>query len=377
MAKRGQNEGSIYKRKDGRWVAVASVGHKDGKRWRKSFYGATRRQVQEKLTVALRAHQQGLPPAPETQTVAAYLDNWLENSVKPRVRPRTYEGYADHVRIHIGPQLGRIRLAKLSPEHVESFLNRKLAEGLAPRTVRYMHAVLRIALGQAVKRELLPRNVSALVDPPREERKEVQPLTPDQARSLLSAVEGERLEALYSVALAVGLRKGEALGLRWKDVDLDKGTIRVQGALQRINGKLQRVEPKTNSSRRTIALPEYVVGSMRKHRARQLQDRLLAGSKWHERGLVFTTTVGTPLDGRNITRHFQRILADAGLPRKRFHDLRHTCASLLLVQGVHPRVVMDTLGHSQMSTTMDIYSHVMPALQRDAAAQMHRLLTNK
>ena len=237
-----------------------------------------------------------------------------------------------------------------------------------------MHAVLRRALGQALKWGLVARNVATLVDPPRVQRREVQPLGPDQARAILAAVQGDRLEALYSVALAVGLRRGEALGLRWTDVEFDAGALAVRAALQRVNGKLQLVQPKTARSRRTIALPQSVIVALHRHRVRQLQERLLAGQRWHDTGFVFTTTLGTPLDPRNVYRHFQRALDKAGLPRKRFPDLRHTCATLLLAQGVHPRVVMDILGHSQIALTMDTYSHVIPALQREAAGRMDALL---
>ncbi len=377
MSRRGQNEGSIYKRGDGRWVAVASLGYKNGKRHRKSFYGETRREVQEKLTATLRSHQQGLPPPPERQTVGQFLEYWLAQSVKLSVRPLTYEGYRLHVRNHIVPALGRIRLTKLTAQDVQELLNDKLREGYAPRTVQYMHAVLRRALVQAFKWGLVVQNVATLVDRPQVRRPEVKPFDPEQARALLVAVKGDRLEALYSVALAVGLRRGEALGLHWDDVDLDAGTLRVRCTLQRVDGKLRLEPTKTDRSRRTIALPQTVAVALRVHRARQLRERLAAGSRWQETGLVFTTGIGTPLEPRNVTRHFRNVLTKTGLPLKRFHDLRHTCASLLLVQGVHPRVVMEILGHSQISMTMDTYSHVMPVLQHDAASQMDALLLTK
>ena len=377
MAKRGHNEGSIYQRKDGRWCATINLGYRNGKRWRKAFYGKTRREVQVKLTEALHAHRQGLPLAPERQTVGKFLNRWLAGCAKPSVRPRTYEGYAGHVRLHIGPALGHIRLVKLSPQDVQSFLNSKLTDGHSPRTVQYMHAVLRRALGQALKWSLVARNVATLVDSPRVERPEVQPFTPDQARTFLRAIEGDRLEALYSVALAIGLRRGEALGLRWDDIDLDKNTLTVRASLQRVEGRLQLVQPKTVRSRRTIALPQSAVTALRSHRVRKLQERLLAGSRWQDSGFVFTTTIGTPLEPRNVYRHFQGALERAGLPRKRFHDLRHTCASLLLAQGVHPRVVMEILGHSQIGLTMNTYSHVIPELQREAAGRMDALLASE
>jgi len=390
---------AIFKRHDGRWAAVLNVGWRDGKRHRKYFYGATRDAVQKELTAALRAQHQGLPVAPERHTVKQFLNAWLNDCVRQSVRPRTFVSYSQLVKVHIVPDLGHIILSKLSPQDLQAFLNAKLKarrgnlskripknsdakpaeqkkpETLSPRTVQYLYAVLRRALGQALKWGLVARNVATLVNPPSVRRPEVQPLTPDEARQLLDAIDGDRMAALYSVALALGVRQGEALGLRWEDVDLEAATLTIRKAMQRVHGKLELVDPKTTKSRRTVALPHVAVDALRAHRVRQLEERLLAGSRWHDEGLVFSTTIGTPLDGRNVTRHFQKLLLGAGLPRQRFHDLRHTCASLLLAQGVHPRVVMETLGHSQIKLTMDTYSHVIPQLQREAAGQMDALLS--
>ncbi len=227
---------------------------------------------------------------------------------------------------------------------------------------------------QALRWEIVARNAATLVDAPRVPHHEIKPFTPDQARAFLDAIRGDRLEALYSVALALGLRKGEVLGLRWDDIDLEKGTLTVRSSLQRIDGKLTLVEPKSKQSRRTVAMPQTVASALRLHRARQLQERLLAGSRWQNRGFVFPTTIGTPMDTRNLTRHFKRALSEAGLPSLRFHDLRHSCASLLLAQGIHPRVVMEILGHSQINLTMNTYSHVIDDLKREAAAQMDAVL---
>ena len=229
-------------------------------------------------------------------------------------------------------------------------------------------------MGQANRWGLVARNVAKLVDPPRQVRHEIQPLSVDEARVLLDAAQTDRLGALYSVALAMGLRQGEALGLRWRDVDLDLGMLQVTYQLQRINGEAKLVEPKTRLSRRSLALPATILLALREHRQRQLEERLLAGRRWVESGLVFTSTIGTPLDGTNVTKSFQRLLARAGLPKRRFHDLRHSCATLLLVQNVAPRVVMEVLGHSQISLTMNTYSHVLPTLKREAADQMDALL---
>lgn len=344
---------------------------------RKSYYGSTRRAVQQKLVVALRDLQRGVTPTDDRRTTGQLLDRWLEDVAKATVRPRTFVSYSQTVRLHLKPTLGRAPLSKLSPQQVQALLNSKLASGLSPRSVGIIHAVLRRALNQAVKWDLVPRNVATLVQPPRAPRAEITPLTPEQARAFLDAVRGDRLEALYSVGLALGLRQGEVLGLAWTDVDLEAGTLRVAHALQRVNGRLELVEPKSRSSRRTIPRPATVARALRVHRSRQLEERLAAGPRWRESDLVFTTAVGTPLDSRNVTRRFQAALERAGLPQLRFHDLTHTAASLMLAQGIAPRVVMETLGHSQISLTMNTYSHVVPALQREAADRMDAVLSSR
>ena len=244
--------------------------------------------------------------------------------------------------------------------------------GLSPRTVQYARAVLRKALNQALRWGLVPRNVATLVDPPRSKRHEIVFFAPDQANAFLDTARGDRLEALYRVALSLGLRQGEALGLRWEDVDLERGVLRVRVALQRIDGVPQLVEPKTPRSHRTIALPRPLAAHLRAHRTRQITERL-ACPRWQDWDLVFPSSVGTPLSPQNLTKRYKALLRDAGLPAMRFHDLRHSCASLLLAQGVPARVVMETLGHSQIGLTLNTYAHVMPELQRQAAEAMERL----
>jgi integrase len=226
-----------------------------------------------------------------------------------------------------------------------------------------------------VKWDLISRNVATLVDPLPVPYREIHPLTPEQARALLAAARDDRFETLYVLALTSGARQGELLGLSWSDLDLSTGTMTIRRQLQRAGRGWSLVEPKTSRSRRTLGLPPMAVDALREHRVRQLEDHIAAGSRWQEHGLVFTSTIGTPLDGTNVTHRLRQLLADAGLPRQRFHDLRHACASFMLAAGIHPRVVMEQLGHSQIALTMNTYSHVVPALQREAAAQMERVLS--
>jgi integrase len=375
--KRNAGEGSIFERADGRWCAQLDLGWESGRRRRKYVYGATAAEVQDQLLKARSDLKAGLPVATDRQTVEQFLDRWLE-AVRPSVRPRTFQGYAILVRNHIVPELGRLRLDKLAPQHVQAALVRKSASGLSSQTVRHIRAILRIALNQAIKWELVARNAASLSVVPKLEHKGFRSLSPDDARHLLDAARGERLDAVYTVALSLGLRMGEILGLRWQDVDLDGAMLTVNQAIYRIAGKgLVAAEPKTDRSRRALFLPDGVLRALRAHRLRQLQERLAAGSRWHDSGLVFTSSIGTPLEPRNLFRSFKTLLRKAGLPDVRFHDLRHSAASLLLAQGVPMRAVMELLGHSNISTTADIYSHVMPAMMRDVADKMDVILGSR
>ena len=378
MAKRrGNSEGSIYKRKDGRWAATLTLGYEGGKRRRKTFYGRARREVEGKLTGARQAQREGLPVPSDRLTVGKFIEDWLELTVRASRWPSTYDSYRTICRLHILPVLGSVPLSRLTPQHVQSLLNTKAATRLSARTVRYIYTVLRAALGQAVKWGALPRNVATLVDPPRRQAQEVKALTPEQAARFLEEAREHRHEALFVLAVSVGLRRGEVLALRWQDVDLNRRTLTVRHSLQRIEGRLQCVEPKTPQSSRTVPLPARATEALRQHRVRQAEARLAAGPVWEDEGFVFTTAHGTPLDGRNVLRALQGLLRETGLPVVSFHALRHTCASLLLTEGVHPRVVMETLGHSDVRMTLNVYSHVTEPLLRLAADRMDAALGGK
>jgi integrase len=369
--RRGHNDGTIFQRKkDGKvvdgWIAEVSLGPGAG---RQTFYAKKRSEAQEWLTAQLRAKQLGLSRTGKRMSTGQALSTWLEQVAKPRVRPATYTRYSGLVMQHLIPSIGAVPLEKLTPRIVQTMLNAKASGGLAPRSVHHLRAVLRTALNQAMRWGDVPRNVAALTDSPRVEAHAITFLDAGQAGQLLAAARGDRLEALYTVALALGLRQGEALGLRWQDVDLEARQLHVRHAVQRIDHRLQLVEPKTTRSRRTITIPATVVNALREHQRRQLKEAMRIDG-----GFVFAHPDGSPLDGSVVTHQFQRLLKRAGLPRLRFHDLRHSCASLLLAQGVSARMVMETLGHSNISTTMDIYSHIMPSLREEAADAMDRAL---
>ena len=372
--KRGQNEGSIFFHENRRlWCAAIST-EGAGRRY---LYGATRQEVAKRMSAEMRNRQQGIATKSSAVTVGGFLQNWLDEAVKPNVRPWTFKGYEVIVRCHLSPDLGHIPLVKLGPQEVQALINRKREAGLAPKYVQSIRGVLRTALNEGMRWEIVHRNVAALVRVPRSEPKAIRPLSRKEARVLLTAAQSDRLGALYSVALALGLRQGEALGLRWEDVDLAARVLRVENQLQRLDGRLQLVPLKTRTSKRTLPIPPTIVASLIQHQKTQLEERDTAGSRWKETGLVFTSSVGTGLDGPNVTKSFQRLLHSAGLEHRRFHDLRHSCATLLLAQDVAPRVVMEILGHSQIALTMNTYTHVMPELRERAAASMELVLTGR
>ncbi len=357
-AKRGNHEGHIRKRPDGRWEARLQL---TGWSKPKSFYGSSRKAVLVHIEAVRKNHADGMPLEAEKQTLGEFLGRWIEDSARPRLRPRTLALYRQIVRTHILPALGGILLKKLRPEHVQKLLADKL-KFLKARTVLQIRAVLRSALNQAVKWQLVHWNVAALTDPPRATRHDIHVLDKDAAQRFLAVCADHRLGPLFTVSLALGLRLGEALGLQWEDVDLDRQFLSIRHALQRVDGRVQLVEPKSERSRRQMPLPGVAVKALTRHRATQNRERLLAGSRWAGTDFVFASTIGTPLDDSNVRKEFHRILEKAELPRMRIHDLRHSFATLLLALGEHPKVVQEMLGHSQVSLTLDTYSHLIPSL---------------
>jgi integrase len=365
--KRANGEGSISQHPDGRWWARLTLA--DGKR--KAYYGKTRREVQQKLTAALRDQQQGLPVVGERQTFGEYLSWWLETCKRPRLRPNTYRRYSDLARLHITPRLGKVPLSKLTPQHLTDLYGRRLDAGLSRRSVQFIHAVAHGALKQALRLNLIARNPAAAVDAPRPERREMQVLTPAQAQALLTTAEGHRLEALFVLALTTGMRMGEILALRWRDVDLDARRLHVRATLQRVNGAWSFAEPKTAKSRRSIVLSARAILALRSHRARQLAEIAQAGDLWVSYDLVFPGRTGAPLSQTNFAQqHLHPLLKRAGLPLIRPHDLRHSCGTILLKGGKHPKYVQELLGHSQIGMTLDTYSHVIEGMHQEVADYM-------
>lgn len=380
MGKRGNGEGSVSRRPNGTWEARLTL--PDGRRVVR--YAKTQAEAVRKLAALRRERDDGLPVvSSERRTVGEYLESWLEMK-SAGVRRDVRSAYGFCVSAYIVPSIGRVRLAKLSAEHVQRMIADLSApeRGLAPATVHKAYSVLRTALNQAVRLGLVARNVALLVDRPRVGRREMRCWDPEQALRFLDVARSEepRLYALYVVALTTGLREGELLALRWRDVVLDEaaltGALRVQHTLHwGEDGRMRLEEVKTPMSRRHVQLSSYAVRVLLQHRAAQDEERRRLGAIWRDHELVFCNRMGGALRVSILRRRsFLRLVELAGVPRIRFYDMRHTAATLLLVGGVHPKIVSEMLGHSSVAITLSIYSHVLPMLQGEAAATMDRLL---
>lgn len=349
-----------------------------GKRRRVHATVATRREAEREEARLRHEVAEGLDLEPARITLAQYLSRWL-TSVRPNLAPATYRRYHDLLRLHVLPHIGTGALSKLRPLHVQQLYARLQADPgpdgrhLSSRTRLHVHRVLSTALAQAVRWQIISRNVCQAVDPPQARKAEIRALDPEETRRLLEVAEAEDSVHGDAVVLALhtGLRQGELPGLRWQDVDLQRGRFTVWQSLQYVPGEGLAVrEPKTNRSRRGIPLGDAALAALSRIRRRQLEQRLAVGSAYQDSGMVLTTALGTPVDPNNLRRAFRRIVADAGVGPVRFHDLRHTHATLLLARGVHPKVVSERLGHTSIGITMDLYSHVLPGLQEEAARDL-------
>jgi len=369
MTRRGHNEGSIYKRDDGRWAGVISVNGK-----RKFIYGKTKQEAQRKMNTALRDLQAGLPITSDRQTVEQFLRSWLD-MIKPKIEESTWIRHRQYCELHIIPRIGRLKLTALTPQQVQELYASRLSAGLASTMVNHLHDTLHKALKRAMRLGLVARNVTELVDVPRVRPAKMRPLSRDETHRLIETAAGDRLEALYVLAIATGMRQSELLGLRWPDIDFSAGVVLVRTQLKRtLEKRWVFHEPKTRRSRRQIALAAPAMAALQRQQEQQQVERATLGAAYEDNELVFCTQLGRPLIKGNVYRGFLQLLDRAALPRMRFHDLRHTCATLLLIARVNPKVVSEMLGHAAVSITLDIYSHVIPDMQQDAAAIMAAVL---
>lgn len=374
--------GSLYKRPDGRWQGQISLGHSGGKRRRITRTGDTATEVRRKLREAQQSADRGVPVLSSTPRLDEYLTVWLSQK-KSEISPSTYRSYSGIVNNHITPDLGRIRLNKLTQQDVNAFLYRKIEEAnksaekrargekaarFSIATVDGIRRVLRAALNDAMRDDYVGRNVATLARAPKVPRFEGKALTRKEAEAFLEAVSGTRYALLYRIALSVGMRQAEILGLRWRDVDFEEGTISVRRQLQRVDGVQTLRDLKTIESRRTIPMTANTMKALRSHQVAQKEERLKAGGKWQGEHwqLVFMTPHGTPIDDANLRKDFRKRLEQAGLEHMRFHDLRHSAASFMAAQGVHVKEAQRILGHAQVVTTMQVYTHAQLDNMREA-----------
>jgi len=372
--------GQIIRRSDDSFTLRIYTGRDGAGRRRyvnKTFKG-NKKKAQEMLNSMLHSNDLGTLVEPANTTVGEYLDEWLETAAKIRVRPRTLDGYKYLVEKYIKPDVGSLRLHKVSPLDIQKLYTLLLGRGLSPKTVRHVHGVIRASLNQAVKWRLLTINPALAVDLPKQRKKEMKAFSAVEAGAFLKHAAVDRWGVLFSVALTTGMRPGEYLGLKWQDVDLDKGTVVVRRTLvaKPKGGGWEFAEPKTAQSARTIPLPPTVTRGLAEHKKVQAAQRLKAGPEYANHDLVFATAKGEPIEKHNlVTRHFKEILKNAELPTDfRLYDLRHSCATLLLAQGEHPKVVSERLGHASVTLTLDTYSHVLPTMQQQAADRLEVVL---
>ena len=382
--RRGRGEGTVTQRGDGRWQVRIDLGRgADGKRRRKTVYAATQADAIQQLKRLGGRAVDGQLLATSTPTVGRYLDDWFSTNADTW-RASTKRGYRSAIDLYLKPAFGQLRLEQLSPALVQRWLTLHKVEHGARRRISLAHAALRSALSDAQRLQLVTINAAALVKVPKPSSRPIVPLTVDHASAFLKVANTHRLGSLFSVALASGLRLGEATGLRWDDVNLETGELQVRQQLQRVGKRLILQELKTAKSRRTLVLPDVCIQGLKQHRTRQREERLKAGADWIDTGLVFTTyarrgagrKVGAPLSPRNVLRTLHTLLeaAEPKIAPIRFHDLRHSAASLLIAAGVELVEVSMLLGHSELRVTADLYSHLQKQTAARAARRMDAIL---
>ena len=371
MARRGKNEGSIYKKKNGTWRALISLDSK-----RVSFTAKTRAECHDWLRKMLDQIDQGMTYKGRQLTLKAYLCGWIETK-KNSLRPKPAQQYERLIRTYIIPGIGHIKLQELTLRRINIFYSHLSSKGKGTRTIRYIHSILHAAIEQAVKEGILGKNPAHGAILPRQSNKEMGVLTEQQVTQFLITANQSRYRSLYHLAIVTGMRQSELLGLKWADIDWIKGSIKVRRQAQTIRGQgIVFLEPKTRASIRSIVVGEGVLQELGEHRYQQQKTIQFADSNWQDFDLIFCTKKGTPISQRNLLRDFHRVLEKAGLQRIRFHDLRHTAASLMINHGVPIVVVSKILGHSKPSVTLNIYAHCITELQSEAAKIMEEITTS-
>jgi integrase len=379
--------GHVARRGDS-WAWMFDVGPDPatGKRRRRSRSGyKTQREATAAMRTAMRATETGTVEPGEVPTVAAYIDEWLARR-RASLRLSTWESYRDVLEGRVVPRLGALRLDRVTATHVAEMLvdltehggrAARRGPGLSAKSVKYTLSVLNFVLKDATKRGVIARNPAEHVDRPRVTKQEMRWWSADEARAFLEAAAGDRYVALWTLALTTGMRRGELLGLKWPDIDLEAGRLAVRRTLVTVAYQIRWSEPKTAASRRVVALDPGTVAALRAHRARQLEERLAVGSGYLDQELVFAAVAGEPLHPDTVTKHFDRLVARAGVPRIRLHDTRHTAATLMLEAGVPLKAVTERLGHSSTQITSDLYQHVGETMQEEAAAKLGAALLER
>jgi integrase len=360
------------------WTVQVRIGTRDDGRpkWLTRTFGK-QRDAKVFLTQTLKDREDRFVVEPSRITVNEYLDKWLEDAVKPRVRRNTYSSYEWQLKKYVRDDLGTIRLQSLHPLQIQRLYSSLTNRGLSPRVVRYTHTILNNAFGQAIKWRLLTTSPCAAVELPRRSLTEAKFLTSEEAVAFVKELRGSRHEALFVLALLTGMRPSEYIALGWKSVDFDTSTVRVQRTVEwRHKGKWRFSEPKTPKSRRSIPIPVEVLDLLKNHRKAQLEMRMKAGADWVDHDLVFSDKRGGPLDRQNLLRrHFRPMLKKAGLNQElTLYSLRHSCASMLLAAGIHAKVIAERLGHASVVITLDRYSHLNPDLQGEATARLGEMV---
>jgi integrase len=375
--RRINGDGSVYKRQqDGYWVGAFYTRTTSGVRKRVVVYGKTLDEARDKLGKAQQQARSGIPVPDETWKLGPYLTYWLEHIVKRNRRPATYALYETNIRLYLIPGLGARRLNRLTVSAVQMFFNQRLEAGDSVRKVQIMRTVLSAALTRAVREELIPRNVARLVELPEWQRNTIHPWIAAEAKQFLAVSKPDALHAAFVLLMLYGLRRGETLGLRWADIDLDAGTIHIRQQLQRISGQLHLGPLKTRAGRRDLPLLDLARQALKLQAERQAAYRTDMGSAWPDTGLVFTTRTGRPIEPRNLVRSFRRICANNKIRVIKVHHLRHTVGSLLKDLGVPGRDAQTILGHTRISTTLEIYTDTDEQARRDALTRLHGLLND-